>query len=69
MFDDHKIPITCTAGHTTEVTLSRARRSPTIQCAVCGQTIRIEGTDLDAKLKGVEGELDKLRRSIRDIGR
>jgi len=66
MLDDNAelSTVSCKMGHKVRITIGQARRSGEIRCRVCGQAIKIDGTDLQRKLRDVERALDDLRKTL-----
>ena len=69
MFNDQSITVECSSGRSIKLTLSEARRIPTLTRRMCKQVIHIDGSDLDQEVRAVDHEFDKPRRAIDDLGR
>lgn len=55
-----QIPIECPqCKHQTQQTIGRLRRNPTLTCPSCRSAFRIDGNDLDQKIRSIEQQLTK----------
>jgi hypothetical protein len=69
MLDDSPIEFDCPeCGSRVRTTIGRARRSPTVRCTR-GHEIRIDGSQFDRELHGVDRAFGDLKRTIRGLGR
>jgi hypothetical protein len=55
-------------GAKVKTTIGRARRSPTVRC-MRGHEIKVEASQFDRELRGVDRAFNDLQRTFRTLGR
>lgn len=61
--DNEKIKVPCpNCRKSIEVTIGKAKRNPSLSCRSCGQSVKIEASQL-------KKEIDSVEKSVRDLQR
>lgn len=69
MLDNSPIEFDCPeCGSRVRTTVGRTRQSPTVRC-MRGHEIKIDGSQFDRELRGVDRAFSGLERTIRRLGR